>query len=162
MAPPDLERRVVGRRRKRSPAGPARRTRLAFQVAPPLALSGLPAETLVGPVPKHRSSFPLCHNNPVIPHPSASSNATQIILRNSLWYGLELLSGLLGAFLVTIIMARAMWPEHLGYFLFISVLTNITVVVGALGFRMTTRKYMADSLNRGERGLPPSVYCASS
>jgi O-antigen/teichoic acid export membrane protein len=94
----------------------------------------------------------------VIPQPSVPPSNTQIILRNSLWYGLELLSSVVGAYLVSVLVARMMGPEHLGYYTYISTLTSFTAVVGAFGLPMTARKYMSEYLNRGEHGLARSVY----
>jgi O-antigen/teichoic acid export membrane protein len=94
----------------------------------------------------------------VIPQPSAQPSNTQIILRNSLWWGLELISGLAGAWLVSVIVARVMGPQRLGYYTYISTLTSFTAVVGAFGLPMTARKYMSEYLNRGDRGLARSVY----
>jgi O-antigen/teichoic acid export membrane protein len=97
----------------------------------------------------------------VIPEPSASPSNTQIILRNSLWYGLELFSGLLGAFLVQVIVARVIGPERLGYYTYINLLTTVTATVGAFGLPLTTRKYMAEYLNRGEIAIARSIYQAA-
>ena len=94
----------------------------------------------------------------MIPKPSAPPSNTQVILRNSLWYGLELISGLFGSWLVSVIVARVMGPQRLGYYTYISTLTTFTATVGAFGLPMTTRKYMSEYLNRGDRGLARSVY----
>jgi len=94
----------------------------------------------------------------VIPQPSAPPSNTQVILRNSLWYGLELISGLFGSWLVSVIVARVMGPQRLGYYTYISTLTTFTATVGAFGLPMTTRKYMSEYLNRGDRGLARSLY----
>jgi len=93
--------------------------------------------------------------------PSTKASNTQTILRNSLWYGLELLAGTFGAWLVSVIVARMMGPERLGYYTYVGFLTNITATVGAFGLPMTARKYMSEYLNRGEPGLARSVYNAT-
>jgi len=82
------------------------------------------------------------------------------ILRNSLWYGFELLSGFVGAFLVSIVVARIIGPQRLGYYSYMMMLTNITVGLGSFGLPNTTRKYMAEHLNRGQPGLALSIYHA--
>src|SRR5262249_31608797 len=71
--------------------------------------------------------------------------------------GLELISGLFGSWLVSVIVARVMGPQQLGYYTYISTLTTFTATVGAFGLPMTARKYMSEYLNRGERGLARSV-----
>jgi O-antigen/teichoic acid export membrane protein len=88
-------------------------------------------------------------------------NNTQTIARNSFWYGLELLFGLFGAFVTSILVARVIGPQRLGYFSYMVWLTNVTATVGAFGLPMTTRKYMAEYLNRGETGVARSIYDAT-
>lgn len=94
----------------------------------------------------------------MIPEPSIQPTNTHIILRNSLWYGLELISGVFASWLASVIVARMIGPERLGYYTYISALTSFTAVIGAFGLPMTTRKYLSEYLNRGERGLARSVY----
>jgi O-antigen/teichoic acid export membrane protein len=89
---------------------------------------------------------------------AAGPNNTQIIARNSLWYGLELLSTIFAALLVSVIVARVLGPERLGYYSYVMTLTNFTSVIGCFGLPMTTRKYMAEYLNRGQPGLARSIY----
>jgi len=83
---------------------------------------------------------------------------SQTIARNSFWYGLELLYGLLAAFLVGIVVARIIGPQRLGPYNYILWLTNVTATAGAFGLPMTTRKYMAEYLNRAESGVARSIY----
>jgi len=100
-----------------------------------------------------------CNNKSVTAQPGAAGpNNTQTIARNSFWYGLELLSSIFAAFLVSVIVARVLGPQRLGYYTYVMLLTNITSVVGCFGLPMTTRKYMAEYLNRGQRGLARSIY----
>jgi O-antigen/teichoic acid export membrane protein len=80
------------------------------------------------------------------------------VARNSFWYGLELGFSVFAAFLTSIIVARAIGPVRLGPFNYVMWLTNITTTVGSLGLPMTTRKYMAEHLNRGEAGVAHAIY----
>jgi O-antigen/teichoic acid export membrane protein len=89
---------------------------------------------------------------------SAKVNNTHTIARNSMWYGLELFSGIIGAFLVSIPVARVFGPERMGYYNYLVWLTNITTAVGSFGLPMTTRKYMAEHLNRGEDAVAHAIY----
>ena len=85
-------------------------------------------------------------------------NNTHIIAGNSFWYGIELVFGTLGAFLTSILVARVIGPERLGYFQVIVWLTNITTSVESFGLPLTTRKYMAEYLNRGEAPVARAIY----
>lgn len=83
---------------------------------------------------------------------------SQTIVRNSLWYGLELVFSLAGAFVSSIFIARVFGPERLGYFNYVVWLTNITGNIGSFGLPITTRKYMAEYLNSGRPGAARSIY----
>lgn len=72
-----------------------------------------------------------------------------------------MLFSLFGAFVASVTVARVIGPERLGYFSYMVWLTNITATVGAFGLPMTTRKYMAEYLNRGEGGMARSIYRAT-
>jgi O-antigen/teichoic acid export membrane protein len=88
--------------------------------------------------------------------PSASN--TQTIARNSFWYGLEALFGIGAAFVTSIIVARTIGPVRLGPFQSVMFLASITGAVGGAGLAITTRKYMAEYLNRGETGTALAIY----
>ncbi len=83
---------------------------------------------------------------------------TQTIARNSFWFTLELIFSLLGAFITSVIVARVIGPARLGDFSLIVWLTNVTTTLGAFGLPMTTRKYMAEYINRGNYGVARSIY----
>jgi O-antigen/teichoic acid export membrane protein len=89
---------------------------------------------------------------------SAAPDNTGTVARNSFWYSLELFGGFLGAFLVSILVAQIIGPERLGYYTYVTWLTNVTAAVGAFGLPMTARKYMAEYFGSGERGLARAVY----
>ena len=93
--------------------------------------------------------------------PSESASNTQTVARNSFWYGLEQLFGLGAAFFTTVFVARVFGPERMGYFQYITWLTNVSVSVGAFGLPITTRKFMAEQLNRGEPGVARATYLAT-
>ena len=86
---------------------------------------------------------------------------TQVIARNSFWFMLELIFSLFGAFITSVIVANAIGPQRLGNYSVVVWLTNITTAVGAFGLPMTTRKYMAEYMNRGRYGVARAVYSAS-
>jgi O-antigen/teichoic acid export membrane protein len=93
--------------------------------------------------------------------PSGSTDNTRTIARNSFWFGLEQFFGLGAALFTTWFVARVMGPERISYFAYMSWLTNITTSVGAFGLPITTRRFMAEQLNRGERGVARATYLAT-
>jgi O-antigen/teichoic acid export membrane protein len=92
---------------------------------------------------------------------SAAPKNAQVIARNSFWFTLELIFGLLGAFVTSVIVARAIGPQRLGDYSLAVWLTNMTTAIGAFGLPMTTRKYMAEYMNRGNYGVARSIYAAA-
>ena len=85
-------------------------------------------------------------------------NNTQTIARNSFWFALELFFNICAAFLTSVIVARVIGPQRLDQFNYVAWLTNITAALGTVGLPMTTRKYMAECLNRGEPGVARAIY----
>jgi len=85
-------------------------------------------------------------------------NNTQTIARNSFWFGLELFFNICAAFVASILVARVIGPQRLDQFNYVAWLTNITTSLGTVGLPMTTRKYMAECLNRGEPGVARAIY----
>ena len=61
----------------------------------------------------------------------ASTGNTETIARNTLWYGFEVIAGLLTAFATSIVIARAIGPQKLGYFNYIMWLANISAAIGS-------------------------------
>ncbi len=95
------------------------------------------------------------------PEPTPEVNNTLTIARNSVWYGIEIFFSLFGAFLSSVLVARTIGPQRLGYFQYVVWLTNITTAVGAFGLPMTTRKYMAECLNRNAAPIARAIYQTS-
>jgi O-antigen/teichoic acid export membrane protein len=91
----------------------------------------------------------------------ASIGNSQTIARNSFWYSLELLFSFCAAFFTSVAVARIIGPQRLSYFNYLVWLTNITTSVGAVGLPVTTRKYMAEYLNRGEKEVARAAYLAT-
>src|ERR1044071_4031364 len=91
----------------------------------------------------------------------APANNSKTIARNSLWYGLEIGIALVAAVVVSVVVARALGPERLGYYAYITWLTNMSNVVGCLGIPMSTRKYMAEYLGRGDQGTARAIFFAT-
>lgn len=82
----------------------------------------------------------------------------QAIAAHSLWFLLDSVVLTLVTFGVSVVVARAIGPTELGYFNYIGWLTNISRLIGSLGIPITTRKYMAESLGKGEHGIARAIY----
>jgi O-antigen/teichoic acid export membrane protein len=80
------------------------------------------------------------------------------IAKNTVWRGLEMLFSLAAAIATSIAVARHFGPHALGYYSYMVWLTNATGVAGTLGLPLATRKYMAEFLGAGHRGLARSVF----
>jgi O-antigen/teichoic acid export membrane protein len=92
--------------------------------------------------------------------PTTTGN-TETIARNTLWYGFEVVAGLITAFATSIVIARAIGPQKLGYFNYIMWLANISAAIGSFGVPATARKYMAEYFGRGEPGVCRAIYEAT-
>jgi O-antigen/teichoic acid export membrane protein len=92
------------------------------------------------------------------PTTATTPNNTQTIAKNSFWYGLEMVFGVVSALLSSILVARVIGPTRLGYFNYVVWMTNVTNAVGGFGLPMTVRKYMAERLNAGQPGVARSIY----
>jgi len=93
--------------------------------------------------------------------PSGRPDNTGTVARNSFWYGLELVFSFGAAFLTSVAVARVVGPIRLSYYSIVVLLTNVTITVGAFGLPITTRKYMAEYLNRGDAGVARAIYLAT-
>lgn len=93
--------------------------------------------------------------------PEPQLSKAQVIARNSIWYGLELVCTIVGALLTSIMVARVLGPMRLSYFNYVVWLTNITAAVGGFGLHTTARKYMAEYLNRGDRSVARAMYLST-
>jgi len=89
---------------------------------------------------------------------SGAAGNVQIIARNSMWYGLEVLFEFLVAFATSIPMARTLGPKALGYFNLLFWLVNISGLLASMGAPATTRKYMAEFLAGGKPGMARDVF----
>jgi O-antigen/teichoic acid export membrane protein len=86
---------------------------------------------------------------------------TEAIARNTVWYGFEMLVSLIAAFATSIVVARAMGPQKLGYFNYIGWLANISAAIASFGVPATARKYMAEYFGRGEPGIGRAIFEAT-
>jgi O-antigen/teichoic acid export membrane protein len=80
------------------------------------------------------------------------------IAKNSFWYGIETITNLLLSFFTSIVIARTIGPENLGYFLYMWWIAGVAGMVGSLGIPAATRKYMSEYSGRGQMGIARTVF----
>ena len=83
---------------------------------------------------------------------------SRTIAKNSFWYGIETFTNLLLSFFTSIVVARTIGPEKLGYFLYIWWIAGVAGMVGSLGIPAATRKYMSEYFGRGQMGIARTVF----
>src|SRR5689334_22449171 len=86
---------------------------------------------------------------------------TEIIASNSVWYGIEVVITIVSTLATSIVIARAIGPDKLGYFSYIMWLANISAAIGSFGIPATTRKYMAEYFGLGQPGVSRAIYQAT-
>jgi len=111
-------------------------------------------------------NMPTLKVEPGNPHFAASATLatggnTETIARNTLWFGFDVAASLLTAVVTSIVIARAIGPQRLGYFNYLGWLANISASIGCLGVPATTRKYMAEYFGRGEPGISRAIFESS-
>jgi O-antigen/teichoic acid export membrane protein len=80
------------------------------------------------------------------------------IARNSIWYGIEAGIGILATLATTIVIARLIGPQRLGYFNYIYWLSNTAGGLASLGIPATTGKFMAEYLAGGQKGVARAIF----
>ncbi len=85
-------------------------------------------------------------------------NNSQVIGRNFIFIGLEVVIVLLSVVSTTVFIARIIGPVRLGYFNLVMWLTTITCSVGSLGIPLTTFKYMGEFLGSGQKEIARAVF----
>ncbi|MGC2332110.1 MAG: polysaccharide biosynthesis C-terminal domain-containing protein [Candidatus Acidiferrales bacterium] len=89
--------------------------------------------------------------------PSGPAN-TQIIAKNSFWYGIETVSDLVLTAFTSIIIARKVGPIRIGYFLYVWWMVGIVGTMGLLGIPAATRKYVGEYFGRRRMGIAKTVF----
>lgn len=80
------------------------------------------------------------------------------ILRNSFWYGIELVLETVVFLGTSIAVARYLGPAKLGYFSYINLFVTVITGTGGAGLAVATRKYMSEYLATGRLGTARAVY----
>ena len=83
---------------------------------------------------------------------------SQTIAKNSFWFGIETFVSLFLTVFTSIIIARSIGPEKLGYFLYLWWIAGVAGTVGSLGIPAATRKYMSEYFGRGQMGVARAVF----
>jgi O-antigen/teichoic acid export membrane protein len=83
---------------------------------------------------------------------------TKTIARNSGWYGIEQVVGLLGGFVATVLIARTLGPYKNAPLVYVSYIANVASSLGGLGIPATTSKYMSEFMGMGDRGTARYIY----
>src|ERR1017187_8222199 len=94
----------------------------------------------------HRASEPIVRDSVDSEQPVEAQRPSlkRRIAHNSIWYGIEAGIGILATLATTIVVARLIGPQRLGYFNYIYWLSNTTGGLASLGIPATTGKYMAE------------------
>lgn len=80
------------------------------------------------------------------------------IAGNSFWYGLESVIDSAAALVVSVVVARAIGPQRLGYYIYMMFLVNLAVRLGGSGPGAAVRKYLSEAIGRGDLGLARHVF----
>jgi O-antigen/teichoic acid export membrane protein len=83
---------------------------------------------------------------------------SQTIAKNSFWFGIETFASLFLTVFTSIVIARSIGPEKLGYFLYLWWIAGVAGTVGSLGIPAATRKYMSEYFGRGQMGVARAVF----
>jgi len=83
---------------------------------------------------------------------------TRTIARNASWFGLENLINIGVTVFSSIAIARTLGPSKTGYIVYVSYIAGVVSSLGGFGIPATTRKYMAEFLGMGDRGIARFIY----
>jgi len=83
---------------------------------------------------------------------------SQTIAKNSFWFGIETFIDLFLTIFTSVVIARSIGPEKLGYFLYLWWIAGVAGKVGTLGIPAATRKYVSEYFGRGQMGIAKAVF----
>lgn len=92
----------------------------------------------------------------------ATGNKRHQIVNSSFWVGLDTLTGIVFAFICSVLVARVMGPTVLGYYNFVLWIAALTFQLGTLGIPSATRKYAAELRGRGDLAGARAVVVATA
>lgn len=83
---------------------------------------------------------------------------TKTIAKNTGWFGIESAIDNILTVVTSIAIARTLGPTKMGYLIYVTWIASVVSGVGALGLPVTTRKYMAEFLGKGDQGTARFIY----
>lgn len=83
---------------------------------------------------------------------------SKVILRNTVWYGLENLISFVASLITSVLVARTLGPSRMGYIIYVMWVANIASTFGSIGIPSTTRKYMAEYLGGGDQATARFIF----
>jgi O-antigen/teichoic acid export membrane protein len=75
------------------------------------------------------------------------------LARNTIWYGLVTVAGLVAGLAMSVVLARGLGPALMGDFSFLAWLERTLEATALLGFGVALVRFSADALGRGEPGV---------
>jgi O-antigen/teichoic acid export membrane protein len=79
-------------------------------------------------------------------------NVRAALLRNTFWYGLVTLIGLVSGLLMSIVLARGLKPALMGDYSYLLWALRVAGALASLGYPLATARYSADAFARGDVG----------
>jgi len=83
---------------------------------------------------------------------------TKTIAKNSGWFGLENIVSAIVSLFTSIAINNYLGPTKNGYIIYISQIACWVSILGGMGLPATTRKYMAEFIGMGDRGIARSIF----
>jgi O-antigen/teichoic acid export membrane protein len=80
-----------------------------------------------------------------------------VLARSSFWIACDAVTGVVGAFIASIAVARVMGPEKMGHYSYIMWIANTARIIGCTGLSVGVRRYAAEFLGRGDPGAARAV-----
>jgi O-antigen/teichoic acid export membrane protein len=75
------------------------------------------------------------------------------LLRNTFWYGLVTVAGLLAGVVMSVVLARGLGPARLGEYSYVLWVSRMLMAIATLGFALATVRYTATALAKGDVAL---------
>jgi O-antigen/teichoic acid export membrane protein len=83
---------------------------------------------------------------------------SKTIVKNSGWFGIETVLSAVVGLLTSILINRYLGPQKNGYLVYVSYIANLVGCLGGYGIPITTRKYMAEFIGKGDWGTARYIY----
>ncbi|MBI2216261.1 MAG: oligosaccharide flippase family protein [Candidatus Rokubacteria bacterium] len=80
-------------------------------------------------------------------------SARGALLRNTFWYGLVTVGGLLTGVVMSVVLARGLGPARMGEYSYVLWVGRTLTAIATLGFALATTRYTATALAKGDAAL---------